>query len=273
MKATALVPNLLRLTLALMLALAAVPLGARAASAAEDGYRYWGYFQGTGDTWSFAQKGAAETVPADGSVEGWRYALAGPNDSKLPRAKGNFGAICAKAQPAEGLKRVAVVVDQGTGADAPEGATPAGEVSGTCVIADQQATGADLLGMLADVRIENGMTCGINGYPAAGCGAEKVVIDEPAPADEPVELAVKEPSGQVGGFGEPPAPTTAPSNDSNSPWIIGGVLVAFLVIAGLLLARRRGRVEHPDEVRAGEPDAADDTERADTIERSGDTER
>lgn len=269
MKATAHAPNLLRLTLALLLALAFAASGARSASAAEDGYRYWGYYQGNADSWTFAQKGAAETVPADGSVEGWRYALAGPNDSKLPRAAGDFNTICAAANPAQGLKRVAVVIDQGTPADAPEGATPDGKVTGTCVIADEQATGADLLAMMADVRVENGMTCGVNGYPATGCGADKVTIDQPAPADAPVELTVQEPSGQVGGFQEPPAPTTAPSNDSAGPWIIGGVLVAFLVIAGLLLARQRGNGgSRPDELdEAAESDATPTTENSTHTEK------
>src|SRR5690242_13169147 len=37
-------------------------------------YRYWGFYQLTGTTWAFAQKGPDQTVPKDGAVDGWRFA-------------------------------------------------------------------------------------------------------------------------------------------------------------------------------------------------------
>ena len=41
---------------------------------AEDGYRFWGYYQWSSGQWAFSQKGADAVVPADGAVEGWRHA-------------------------------------------------------------------------------------------------------------------------------------------------------------------------------------------------------
>ena len=83
---------------------------------AEDGYRFWGYYQYSGGQWAFAQKGSEVVVPADGSVEGWRYAVGGVKP-RVPRAAGDFATICG-ATPAEtGKKRVALVIDPGTPAD------------------------------------------------------------------------------------------------------------------------------------------------------------
>ena len=39
-------------------------------------YRYWGFYQLTGGTWAYAQKGPDQTVPKDGAVDGWRFAVA-----------------------------------------------------------------------------------------------------------------------------------------------------------------------------------------------------
>ena len=59
--------------LGVLLALLTGLLTAPPAAAAS--YQYWGYYQLTDATWRFSQKGPAETNPADGSVEGWRWAI------------------------------------------------------------------------------------------------------------------------------------------------------------------------------------------------------
>ena len=87
---------------------------------AEDGYRFWGYYQWSNGQWAFSQKGSDAVVPADGGVEGWRYAVGGAKP-RVPRAAGDFEAICGKTPAETGKKRVALVVDPGTPEDAASG--------------------------------------------------------------------------------------------------------------------------------------------------------
>lgn len=200
---------------------------------AEDGYRFWGYYQWSGGQWAFAQKGADGVVPADGAVEGWRYALGG-SKPRVPRAAGDFEAVCGKTPAETGKKRVALVVDPGTPADALSGETP-GPVTGTCVVTDVQATGAKILAAVAPVRIEKGLTCGIAGYPAKGCGDQVKNINVPA-TDEPVTLEIK------AAVGSTVAPAASESDEGGAPWtgiIIAVVAVGVLGSGGLVLSRRR----------------------------------
>ena len=149
--------------LAALIVLAALTgmVGLAPRAAAEDGYRYWGYYQWSNGTWAYAQKAADGLTPADGAIEGWRFAKATSSSPRTPRAAGDFDKICAGVAPAQGKKRVAVVIDQGTAEDAPTPADkPNGEVDGTCVLAPLAATGADVLAQVAPVRKEK-LTCGI----------------------------------------------------------------------------------------------------------------
>jgi hypothetical protein len=204
---------------------------------AEDGYRFWGYYQWSGGQWAFSQKGSEAVVPADGAVEGWRYAVGGAKP-RLPRAAGDFEAICGKTPAETGKKRVALVVDPGTPEDAVSGETP-GPATGTCVVTDPQATGAKILAAVAPVRIEKGLTCGIDGYPAKGCGDPVKNINVPA-TDNPVQLQIK---SAVGSTATPAASTSSSSSsDGGAPWtgiIIAAVVVVLLAGGGLVLSRRR----------------------------------
>jgi len=200
---------------------------------AEDGYRFWGYYQWSGGQWAFAQKGADVVVPADGAVEGWRYALGGAKP-RVPRAAGDFEAVCGKTPAETGKKRVALVVDPGTPADALSGETP-GPATGTCVVTDVQATGAKILAAAGPVRIEKGLTCGIAGYPAKGCGDQVKNINVPA-TDEPVTLQVN------AAVGSTVVPAAAESDDDGAPWtaiVAAAVAVVVLAGGGLVLSRRR----------------------------------
>ncbi|TDD24117.1 hypothetical protein E1218_16860 [Kribbella turkmenica] len=205
---------------------------------AEDGYRFWGYYQWSGGQWAFAQKGADVVVPADGAVEGWRYAVGGAKP-RVPRAAGDFEAVCGKTPAETGKKRVALVVDPGTPEDALSGETP-GPATGTCVVTDVNATGAKILAAVAPVRIEKGLTCGIEGYPAKGCGDQVKNITVPA-TDEPVTLQI---DAAVGSTAAPAAAESGQSSasDGGAPWvaIIAAVVgVAVLGSGGLVLSRRR----------------------------------
>jgi hypothetical protein len=171
---------------------AALGLGllAPAAAHADDAYRFWGYYQWDGTTWAFAQAGPADHVPADGDVEGWRFAVAG-SDPRLPRADGDFRLICeGSSQIGESMKEVAVVIDFGTADDAEDGAEPP-RARGICVTAPETATGADILAFAAnEVRYDDsGLLCGVDGYPATGCGGP-VEGDAPTGPEEPVDLVL-----------------------------------------------------------------------------------
>ena len=207
------------------------------AAQAEDGYRFWGYYQWTNGQWAFSQKGADAYVPADGAVEGWRFAVGGAK-SRLPRAAGDFEAICGKTPAETGKKRVALVVDPGTPEDAATGETP-GPATGTCVVTDPKANGAKILAAVSPVRIEKGLTCGIAGYPAKGCGDQVKNIKVPA-TETPVTLQIAAPVGSTAA--PSPAPAASSSDDGGTPWtgiIIAVVVVVLLAGGGLALNRRR----------------------------------
>lgn len=206
---------------------------------AEDGYRFWGYYQYTGGQWAFAQKGSEAVVPTDGAVEGWRFAVGGAKP-RVPRAAGDFTTICG-ATPAEtGKKRVALVIDPGTPADSASGQAPPA-ATGTCVVTDLKATGAKILAAVKPVRIEKGLTCGIGGYPATGCGDQVKNINVPA-TDEPVKLEI----GPAVGAAPAPSATPSPSADSqpaksNKVGWAGGVLILLIAVGGYLTSRRRAK--------------------------------
>ncbi|TDW75605.1 SCO2322 family protein [Kribbella pratensis] len=206
------------------------------AAQAEDGYRFWGYYQWTNGAWTFSQKGADAFVPADGGVEGWRFAVGGAKP-RVPRAAGDFDAICGKTPAETGKKRVALVVDPGTPEDAVSGDTPA-QPTGTCVVTDPKSNGAQVLAAVAPVRIEKGLTCGIAGYPSKGCGDQVKSINVPA-TDAPVTLQV---GPAVGSTAVQPTPAASSKDDSGAPWtgiIIAAVVVILLGGGGFFLNRRR----------------------------------
>ena len=72
-----------------------------------------------------------------------------------------------------GRKRVAVLIDPGTAADAPGGAAPPGARTG-CARVPADASSADALAAVAKpLRYDSaGILCAIAGYPAAGCGEQ-----------------------------------------------------------------------------------------------------
>jgi hypothetical protein len=211
---------------------------------AEDGYRFWGYYQWTGGQWAFSQKGSDVVVPADGAVEGWRYAVGGAKP-RGPRAAGDFTAICGTTAAEAGKKRIALVIDPGTPEDSATGQAPPA-ATGTCVVTDTKATGAKVLAAVSAVRIEKGLTCGIAGYPATSCGDPVKNIKVPA-TDQPVQLQIGAAVGAATTPGAAPS-SQAQASDSNSggaPWtgiIIAAVVVVLLAGGGLALSRRRRAV-------------------------------
>ncbi|MEW1907301.1 SCO2322 family protein [Kitasatospora sp. NPDC085895] len=211
----------LRRTAAALLA-AAVPavllvlLPAGPAQAAD--YRYWSFWKSSGGAWAYQQQGPAVYVPADGAVDGWRFALSpdGGKEAARPGAAGDFAALCAATPAQQGRKRVGVVLDFGTPADAPKGAGAPPAARTACASVPAAATSAEVLAAVAPpLRYDSaGMLCAIAGYPRAGCGE---AVDAGAPA------ASGSPSGGTG--------LTGP--------VLGGVLVLLLGAGAWWQLRRR----------------------------------
>lgn len=169
-------PTRRRALLAAAAATAVLALLALAAPAQAAGYRYWSYWLRTGATWTYAQTGPAMHIPADGSVEGWRFAVSRDAAAKAvqPRGTADFAAVCAGTPAAAGRKRIALVIDPGTSADAADRGTPPPPARTVCAQVPASASSADALAAVAKPLRYNsaGVLCAITGYPAAGCGDE-----------------------------------------------------------------------------------------------------
>ncbi|WP_405008647.1 SCO2322 family protein [Kitasatospora purpeofusca] len=148
-------------------------LGAAQAQAA--GYRYWSFWRWSDGGWVYQQQGPAVHVPADGEVEGWRFAVSpdGGQQAARPGPAGDFAALCAGTPAEAGRKRVAVVLDFGGPADAPARETPP-EPRTACAVVPTRASSAEVLATVAPpLRYDsNGLLCAIAGYPRTGCGEQ-----------------------------------------------------------------------------------------------------
>jgi hypothetical protein len=201
---------------------------------AEDGFTYWGYYHLTGGEWVAADTGAAEFTPEDGALEGYHFATTTTMPDRPPRTDLGFDDICAGTEAADGQKRVAIALDYGLAEESPAGDEPPANET-LCAVVPTGANGQQVLDAVAEVRVEDGLTCGINGYPSTACSVE--VADATLPASEDiVEFAVP------AGAGEDSADEDSTADDG-LPWpLIGvGTLVFVLVAGGVLVARRRGR--------------------------------
>ena len=161
-----------RVTPLLLTALCLLPLSTQAAHAT--GYRYWSFWDRTGTTWTYATQGPATARPADGAVQGFRLSVSEDSgDSAKPRGAVSFPVICARTPPQEGKKRVALVLDFGTAADAPSGETPPARRT-VCARVSADGTTADALAAVAKpLRYDtNALLCAIGGYPHKGCGEQ-----------------------------------------------------------------------------------------------------
>lgn len=180
-------------------------------------YRYWSYWLGIDAGWSFANVGPAFRVPADGTLDGWRFSVSGVEGNRAPSFAADFEAVCGDTAAQDGRKRVAVVVDPGLAADAPDG-EPVPGAWAMCVVAEPRATGYDVLRAAATVRAERGLICGIGGYPARGCAD---VVADPAPTPQPTVTPTPTKSPKPTRSPKPSstetaAPVPAPSSDAPS---------------------------------------------------------
>jgi hypothetical protein len=217
-----------RLVPALLLAL--LPALAIASPATADSYRFWGYYQWDGTAWQFAPTGPADTEPADGDIEGWRFAVSDESASKFPRAQASFESICGGDAAAEGNKRVAVVIDYGLPEDN-EGETPPA-AAGACAEVAAAASGAEVLAAVAQTRLENGLICAIDSWPASGCG-DPVTDDAPQTDESPVALQIQGQDEDAESEEDSDA-----SDISGASIAVGIAAIAGLAAVAILMLRR-----------------------------------
>ncbi|WP_046775062.1 SCO2322 family protein [Streptomyces yangpuensis] len=198
-----------------------------AAPALAAGYRYWSFWDGAdGGQWSYATQGPSLSRPADGSVQGFRFAVSkdAAAEAAKPRAAADFEAVCGATAPVEGRKRVALVIDFGVQADAPTGEVVPQEAPRTvCAQLAPEATTAEALAAVAKPLRYNSaaLLCAISGYPQHGCGEQMAETD--------AAQASAEPSG------------SAPGGVPAAGLLVGIAAVAFLAAAGVWQSRRRRR--------------------------------
>ena len=217
--------------IAILLTLAGGVLAAPAQAAA---YRYWGYFHLTKGAWTFAQTGPAQIMPADGAVEGWRFAVADQSSVRTPRAAPTFAALCKGTAIKAGSKRVGLVLDFGRSADSADGVTPPA-AQATCVSVPVKATGNDVLvAGGATLRLDKALNCAIDGWPSTGCG-DAVAHVSAAAASPDTKITIAAPKANAAS-----RPADKSSGGSGG-LILGGAGALALVGALGYAAWRRGR--------------------------------
>ncbi|MFD6322690.1 SCO2322 family protein [Streptomyces sp. NPDC058442] len=218
---------------------ALLPLLAGVGQAQAAGYRYWSFWDLDGDAWTYATQGPSTARPADGDVQGFRFAVSEDSaDATRPRGAADFAAICAKTPAKDGEKRVALVIDFGIAADAPSGESPPdGRTS--CARVPSDATTAEALASVAKpLRYDsNALLCAIAGYPEKGCGEQVSGGSAPAPGKS------EKPEGEDGAKSSAPAASSASSEGDDGPslgLVAGIAVVALLGAAAVWQVRRRG---------------------------------
>ncbi|MGH3354428.1 MAG: SCO2322 family protein [Nocardioidaceae bacterium] len=223
----ALIARFTAITLTLLAALAGT-LAFASPAYAEKGFKYWGYYHLTDGRWEASKKGAAQFQAEDGDVEGFRFASTTATDpERPPRAVATFEEICGGTRPADGKKRIAIVLDFGTTQDANEGEQPQ-QAEAACAVVPDDATTQQALESVEPLRIEGGLICAIDGYPAEGCGDPVQDVTMPA-KEQPVQLAM------------PGEETVGESGGGSGGIAVVGVAAVVVVLGGgaVVVARRR----------------------------------
>ncbi|MFC5174415.1 SCO2322 family protein [Streptomyces mutomycini] len=218
-------------------------LGAGSAQAA--GYRYWSFWEGDGGKgWTYATQGPAVVRPDDGAVQGFRFSVSEDSqDSAQPRRAPDFGAVCAGTPAKDGLKRIALVIDPGTAADAPDGEKPPGPRTACARVAPEASTAEALAAVAKPLRYDSSaMLCAISGYPRSGCG-EQTGDGGSKEATAPAGTSSADDAASDGasdGSSSPPSSSDDGGGGGPSVGVLAGVgAVLALGVAAVLQARRR----------------------------------
>lgn len=218
---------MIRRTTAVLLAVF-LPLLAGMGQAQAAGYRYWSFWERSGTEWTYATQGPSLIRPADGDVQGFRFSVSeNSQDSVKPRGTTDFDTICAKTPAKDGTKRVALVIDFGTTADAPAGETPPDARTACAQVAEDATTAEALAAVAPPLRYgTNALLCAIADYPQKGCG-EQVSLDKAPASAEETSAAAKSTDSDTSGSG----PSVG--------LIAGTAAVALLAAAAIWQVRRR----------------------------------
>ena len=188
-------------------------------------YAYWSFWTGgsTG-SWTYSQQPATAIIPADASSVGWRYGVGQtPLLSEPPRIAPDFAAICGSTGSVSDRKRIALVMDPGTPAEAPSGAIPPAPLA-ICASVPVSYNGLQTVTSVTSMRLgPGGMVCAIGGYPPSGCGAPVTIASITASPDAGLNSAAG----------------LATTSTSPLPFIIGIVIIVILVGITVILSRRR----------------------------------
>ncbi|EFE80935.1 secreted protein [Streptomyces albidoflavus] len=141
-----------------------------------------------------------------------------------------FAEICEETGERAGRKRIALVLDFGTAADAPEGERPP-KPRTACASVAEEASAADALAAVAPpLRYDSSaMLCAIDGYPRTGCGEQVSGPGEPSAGESSASPGTEESDSG-----------SAPGGDGPSAGLLVGVgAVAVLGVAALWQSRRR----------------------------------
>jgi hypothetical protein len=206
-----------------------VLLGAGSAEAA--GYRYWSFWEGNGKNWEYATQGPSLLRPDDGTVQGFRFAVSQDSgDAAQPRRAPDFGAICAGTPAEDGKKRVGLVIDPGTAADAPDGEKPPAPRTACAQVAPDASSAEALAAVAKPLRYDSSaMLCAISGYPESGCG------EQVSGGDSSVKPSASSGTADDAGDGSGDGSGGGPSVGL----LVGAGAVLLLGIAAVVQARRR----------------------------------
>ena len=216
--------------LTLLVSVICLAPGARA----EGGYRYWTFWMSEAENWRFATEGPATTKTNEGDVFGWRFAITTATATKDAQpsisAPDAFTEACADVSAPEGEHRLAIIIDFGSADQAPDGELPPPNRI-ECVTAADGSTAAQSLSAIANLRVDQGFVCGVDGYPESECAP---VVELPV-----VEPPVKESNEP----GEPILSSEESSSGSLPVSLIAFAITVFVVLMGLavLLTRKRAR--------------------------------
>lgn len=211
-------------------------------------YRYWTYWQATeGGAWTFGQQGPGTAVPQDGDVEGWSFRVSaeGGSQEASPSSAPDFAELCGSIQGGEGTKRVGLIIDPGPASIAPSGEVPI-EAVATCVTAEVDATGYDVLRSVVEVRTDNGLICALGGYPEKECApvlddADVLALTEIDHGSASTGLLLDTPGSMLNSATNPGA-DAEPGSSNGSP-LASLTVIALLAIGALQFVwlRRRRR--------------------------------
>ncbi|WP_069172619.1 SCO2322 family protein [Streptomyces griseus] len=212
-----------------------------AGNAQAAGYRYWSFWEGDGGRgWTYATQGPSLFRPDDGSVQGFRFSVSQDSeDAARPRHAPAFGEICAGTPAKDGLKRVALVIDAGTAADAPDGERPPAPRTACARVAPQASTAEALAAVAKPLRYDSSaMLCAISGYPTSGCGEQ--VAGDSGSGGSVAASGDPGPGDAASGRGSASAQHSGDEGVGPSAGVLTGIgAVLLLGVAAVVRARRR----------------------------------